>query len=42
MIDNRTFDYILELCNSLDKDTLIALKNNIDIIIENKEEEDYE
>ena len=41
MIDNRTFDYILELCSNLNNDTLIALKNNIDIMIENnKEEED--
>lgn len=39
MYNDNTIMYILDLCQDLDIDELEMIKNNIDIIIENKEEE---
>lgn len=39
-MNERDFMYILDMCQSLDIDTLQALIDNIEIIIENKSEEE--
>lgn len=39
MYDNNNIMYILDLCQDLDIDELEMIKNNIGVIIENKEEE---
>ena len=38
--EEHTIMYILDMCNSLNKDSLVFLKNNIDVIIDNLEEEE--
>ena len=38
--EENTIMYILDMCNSLNKDSLVFLKNNIDVIIDNLEEEE--
>lgn len=38
--EENTIMYILEMCQSLNKDSLKFLKNNIGVMIENLESED--
>ena len=40
MYNDNTIMYILDLCQDLDIDELEMIKNNIDVIIENKESEE--
>lgn len=42
MYNDDTFMYILDMCSSLDIDTLKCLIANIEIMIENKEEDEDE
>ena len=38
--EESTIMYILDMCDSLSKDSLVFLKNNIDVKIDNLEEEE--
>ena len=40
MYNDNTIMYILDLCQELDIDELEMVKNDIDVIIENKESEE--